>query len=141
MKIVIDTNVLVSAILKDRDPEDIILYIAAQPDFEWTVSSEILTEYKDVLQRDKFGLPADVLQTWFSLLDSLTSIIDPDVVPDFPRDQKDAKFLACAFSSGADYFITGDRDFEQPLKIGNTTVLSVRQFKKLIMRAEDLPLL
>lgn len=45
MKIVIDTNVLVSAILKDRDPEDIILYIAAQPDFEWTVSSEILTEY------------------------------------------------------------------------------------------------
>lgn len=135
MKVVIDTNVLVSAILKDRVPEEIILYVASQPDFEWIVSPQILIEYKDVLQRDKFGLPADVLQAWFSLLDSLTAVIDPDVVLDFPRDQKDAKFIACALASGANYFITGDRDFDQPLKIGNTAVLSVRQFKKLIMGA------
>ena len=46
MRVVVDTNVLVSAILKDRNPEQVVLYIASQPDFEWIVSPEILTEYK-----------------------------------------------------------------------------------------------
>ncbi len=44
MRVVIDTNVLVSAVLKDRDPEEVILYVASQPDIEWLVSPEILKE-------------------------------------------------------------------------------------------------
>ncbi len=32
------------------------------------------------------------------------------VVVDFPRDPKDAPFLAAALAAGADYLITGDRD-------------------------------
>jgi predicted nucleic acid-binding protein len=31
MKIIIDTNVLVSAVLKDKDPETVILFLATQP--------------------------------------------------------------------------------------------------------------
>ena len=46
MRIVIDTNILVSAILKDRDPEAVILFVAECDDMEWIVSSEILTEYR-----------------------------------------------------------------------------------------------
>jgi putative PIN family toxin of toxin-antitoxin system len=133
MKLIIDTNVLVSAVLKDRDPEEVILYAASQPDSEWIVSPEILAEYKDVLKRAKFRFPEDILQSWFTILDSLTTVVDADVAVDFPRDRKDAKFIACALVSEADFFITGDRDFDQPLKILHTTVLSVRQFKKLIM--------
>lgn len=53
-----------------------------------------------------------------------------DLAIDFPRDQKDAKFLACAIDAGADYFITGDRDFSQAQKLLSTTILSVAQFKK-----------
>ena len=50
MKILIDTNVLVSAALKDKDPETVVLFVTAQADFEWIVSPEILAEYKDVLR-------------------------------------------------------------------------------------------
>ena len=53
MKVVIDTNVIISAILKDRTPEQIILFVAEQDDFQWLVSSEILTEYKAVIRRFK----------------------------------------------------------------------------------------
>ena len=60
MKVLIDTNVLVSAALKDKDPEMVILFVAEQPDFEWIVSAEILAEYKAVLSRPKFSLPDDV---------------------------------------------------------------------------------
>ena len=60
MKVLIDTNELVSAALKDKDPEMVILFVAEQPDFEWIVSAEILAEYKAVLSRPKFSLPDDV---------------------------------------------------------------------------------
>ncbi|HCU23832.1 MAG TPA: putative toxin-antitoxin system toxin component, PIN family, partial [Deltaproteobacteria bacterium] len=52
--VVIDTNVLISAILKDRDPETVLTFIVSHPDFEWLVSEEILGEYRDVLKRGKF---------------------------------------------------------------------------------------
>lgn len=132
MRIVIDTNILVSAILKDRDPEAVILFVAECDDMEWIVSSEIMMEYREVLSRPKFGLQTDTLHAWFSLLDRITVVWPVDVSIDFPRDQKDAKFLSCAIVAGADYFITGDRDFSQAQKLLSTTILSVSQFKKLV---------
>lgn len=54
------------------------------------------------------------------------------VVIDFPRDRQDAKFLACALSAQADFFVTGDRDFSQAQKLVNTTIISASLFKKLV---------
>lgn len=132
MRVVIDTNVVVSAALKDRDPEAVILFVASQGDTEWIVSPEIMAEYRDVLSRPKFGLPDDLRQKWFDMLDALTVTFDIDLDMDFPRDRKDAKFLACAVAVGADYFVTGDRDFNEAQKLLSTTILSVAQFKKLV---------
>ena len=56
MNIVIDTNVLVSAALRGRDPETILLFILEQETYQWVVSSEILEEYKTVLNRKRLGL-------------------------------------------------------------------------------------
>lgn len=39
MNIVIDTNVLVSAALRDRDPETVILFVLQQEAYQWIVSS------------------------------------------------------------------------------------------------------
>ncbi len=134
MKVVIDTNVLVSAVIRDRDPEKVILYVASQPDIEWIASAHILKEYKDVLSRKVFGLPQDVLNAWFSLLESLIVIVETDFAIDFPRDRKDAPFLVCALAADADYFITGDRDFNEAQKLLKTTILSVSQFVRLVMK-------
>ncbi len=76
MKVVIDTNVLVSAVLKDKEPETVLLFIVTRPDIEWIVSPQILEEYKEVLSRKKFGLPDNIKSAWFSLLDKLTTILD-----------------------------------------------------------------
>ena len=135
MKVLIDTNVLVSAVLRDKNPEAVILFIAAQPDWQWIVSADILVEYREVLSRARFALPAKVRQRWFDLLDKLTTRIEVETAVDFPRDQKDAKFLACALAANAEFFITGDRDFTQATKLVNTIMLSVALFKKLIVDA------
>ena len=133
MKLVIDTNVLVSGILKDKNPERVILFAAGNPEVEWLVSPEILAEYKEVLSRDKFKLPTEITNRWFEILDRSTSLIEPNRSIDFPRDQKDAKFLACAISSTADYVITGDRDFTEARKLLKTTIISVSMFIRLVI--------
>jgi predicted nucleic acid-binding protein len=51
--------------------------------------------------------------------------IDLNVEIDFPRDRKDAKFLACAMAGDADFLITGDSDFSQAQNLVNTTIISV----------------
>jgi putative PIN family toxin of toxin-antitoxin system len=97
IRVVIDTNVLVSAVLKDRDPEAVILFAAAQDDVEWVVTPEIMAEYREVLSRAKFGLPQAIRQNWFDLLDAVTICFETDLQVDFPRDRKDAIFLPVPF--------------------------------------------
>ncbi len=133
MKLIVDTNVLISGILKDKKPERVILFAAGNLVVDWIVSPEIMTEYKEVLGRDKFRLPADILKRCFDILDRSTSTIEPNFSIDFSRDQKDAKFLVCAIASNADYFITGDRDFNQAQKLLKTTIISVSMFIKLVI--------
>src|SRR5437588_12425303 len=102
MKVIIDTNVLVSAALKNKDPEAVILFVASQPDIEWIISPAIMAEYKEVLARKKFGLSQPILLKWVQLLDDLTVSVDVDIELEVARDRKDAKFLACALVSDAE---------------------------------------
>lgn len=64
---------------------------------------------------------------------SVTNLIEFKLDVNFPRDQKDAKFLACALASKADFLITGDKDFEDIKILGNTKIVSVSQFKTLVV--------
>jgi putative PIN family toxin of toxin-antitoxin system len=133
MRVVIDTNVVVSAALKNREPEAVIRFVVQEPACEWIASAEIIAEYADVLGRPKFGLPTELLQQWQSLFSECITLIEGDLSVDFPRDRKDAKFLACALLADADYFVTGDRDFVEAQRLLNTTICSVTQFKRLII--------
>jgi len=131
MKVVIDTNILVSAAIRDGIPEIVIQFIVDRPEFEWIISQEIMTEYTEVLQRRKLKLTEEVQQEWIDLLQTVTKLIEVNIEVDFPRDRKDAKFLACAIAANADFLMTGARDFEDVQILENTTILSIRDFKKL----------
>ena len=134
MKIVIDTSVLISAVFRNRIPEDVILFIAGHSECEWIVSEEILEEYRTVLARPKFALSEDVLNEWYEKLDAYTIAIPVDMTIDFPRDRKDAPFIACTLAAQADFFVTGDRDFSEAQKIMNTTIISRLFIKNSVMQ-------
>jgi putative PIN family toxin of toxin-antitoxin system len=129
MRIVIDTNIVISAILKDRDPEIVILFVAGHPDFQWIASVEIVEEYVNVLKRPKFKLPIGLVRKWENIFHSVIEIIEIKQEIEFPRDRNDAKFLECALVSGAEYFITGDKDFDEARKLIFTNIISVKSFK------------
>ena len=133
MRVVVDTNVLVSAILRGRTPKEVIQFIIDTPDYYWMVSTEILKEYKEVLSRPKFKLTQSVIEEWWFVLDTVTTLIEVNDVVDFPRDRKDAKFLACALAIDADFLLTGDRDFTEAENLGKTRIISVSLFKRLLI--------
>lgn len=133
MRIVVDTNIVVSAILRGQRPKKAIQSIIDRPDWAWLVSREIIAEYKEVLLRPKFKLSQEVIEEWWEIFDTVTLSIEVEVEVDFPRDRKDAKFLACALAGHADFLITGDRDFTEVETLGNTQIVSVSGFLDRIL--------
>lgn len=60
-------------------------------------------------------------------------LVDVPSTPALPTgDPTDAKFLACALATQANWLVTGDRGFTQARKLVTTTILSVSQFKTLV---------
>jgi len=133
MKVLIDTNILISALLRDGKPEAIILWIMANPEWEWFASSAVMDEYRAVLLRKKFGFTPAFMQQWIDLLDESIILCEPTISVDFPRDRKDAKFLECAQFIKADVLITGDRDFSEAHTLTETIIMSPSNFVKLFM--------
>lgn len=85
MKVVIDTNVLLSAAWRDRAPEAVVLWIASQDDWVWVVSQEILDEYREVFRREKFGMSTEKLARWQNIIAKLTTRVDVEAEINFPR--------------------------------------------------------
>lgn len=135
MRVVFDTNVVVSAILRDRLPETVLLFVVGHPEHEWVASEEILQEYRKVLTRPKFKLPPGLLKKWEDRFQQAAAEWPKGPAVALPRDIHDEKFLACALASEADYLVTGDKDFTEAKIVGKTKIVSVRQFHDLVCRS------
>ncbi len=131
MNVLVDTNVVISAVIRDRLPQRVIDEIVTRDDWFWIVTTEIETEYREVLARPKFKVPAAIQQRWKALVEEVTIRVLPTTPPPFPRDPKDELFIAAALASEADYLITGDKDLldEQPLL--STQILRPAEFAAL----------
>jgi putative PIN family toxin of toxin-antitoxin system len=134
MRIVVDTNVVISAIIRDNVPEKIISWIVSQPTIEWIASAGIIQEYREVLQRKKFKLSNEIIIRWLNLFAKELTVIQSDFTINFPRDIKDAKFLECAVAGYADVFITGDKDFSEAQKLIETQIMSIAEFNAVFLK-------
>jgi len=113
MKIVLDTNVLISATFWEGN-ESKIIKKAENGEIQIFTSSGILDEFEDVLLRDEFELKIDEMgKTVEEIIEKLVSIaivVEPKKVVDVVRhDPDDNKILECAIEAEADYIISGDR--------------------------------
>ena len=133
MKVIIDTNILISAALKGRKPEEVVQFIIDSSDFDWIVSQEVLEEYREVINRRKLKLPDEVKNRWLNRIETIPQLVEVQVKVDFPRDAKDAKFIALAMASEANFLITGDKDFNEVRELGKTAIISVSVFKDLFI--------
>lgn len=114
MRIVADTNVIVSAFLWGGTPRRLLDAVEARH-FELFTSRALVTEMEDVLAREKFAerlgqtrfTSAFLLARYTQLA---TLIASAEVTVPELRDPDDAHVLACALAARAEAIVSGDAD-------------------------------
>jgi putative PIN family toxin of toxin-antitoxin system len=115
MRVVLDANVYISALLVGRGCEE-ILTLGRTGVIQVLSSTEIIDEVASVLRRKFHWSPADIRPFLDEAIDLCRMIpFDPAMV-EFPPDPEDAKILACGVAGKADVIVTGDKKHLLPLK-------------------------
>ena len=128
MRIVIDTNVLVSAFLNPASTSARILRLVIQGDITIVVNETILTEYYEVLKRPKFELNPEEVQIVLDYIRSI-GIHAPTLAKSISLpDRGDEPFLEAALATRADALVTGNiRHFPQKYRKGQK-IMTPRDF-------------
>jgi putative PIN family toxin of toxin-antitoxin system len=131
LRLVIDTNVLVSAALKPEGLQRTTLLIALTKPARLYVSLLILQEYNDVLARPELKIRKGLRLQLLQLVRNRSHIVVPRRRLEVATDPDDNIFLECADAARADFLVTGNqRHFPKFWK--STKVISPREFVVLV---------
>jgi len=109
VRVVLDTNVVVSAHLNPDGYERSVLDLVLFGKLRIFVSEAILREYENVLRRPKFRMkPLDVSRS-LRLLRAAARVVVPYGRLNAASDPGDNRFLECAEAAKADYLVTGNK--------------------------------
>ncbi len=132
MRIVLDTNILVSGLLYSGKPRRLI-DLAMHGKIEIVSSVEMIEELRDVLSREKFGLEKEeqakmvdfvVRLSHITILKSKFKVIKDD--PD------DDVVINTAYDGEAEYIVSGDRAVSELKHFGKIRVVKASDMLKLI---------
>lgn len=133
MKLVLDTNVIVSAILFGGNPERILLEIARRPHV-FLVSPFLLDELANILARKAHWTSFQIQETLRGLRQIYTLVTPMITVKKIRKDITDNRILELAVSGKADYIISGDKKHLLPLKrFRGIPILSPADFLKHVV--------
>jgi uncharacterized protein len=130
LRLVIDTNVLVSAALNPDGLQRTTILIAITKPARLYVSPPILEEYAGVLARPHLKIRKGLRLQLLQLIENSSHIVVPSRRLDVAGDPDDNIFLECADKAGGDYLITGNqKHFPQFWK--KTKIITSREFISL----------
>ena len=130
LRLVIDTNVLVSAAIKPAGLQRTVLLLAVTKPARLYVSRAILEEYREVLGRPELRIRKGARQQLLQLIKNHSFTMVPARRLDVAADPDDNIFLECADADHADYLITGNlKHFPRFWK--ETKIITPREFISL----------
>ncbi len=130
MRVVLDTNVIVSALINPYGVPASILGLILEEKIELRYDSRILIEYEQVLNRDKFGFDKIEVKTLIAFLKETGYDVIAIKCGVTTKDPGDLPFIETAAISDADFLVTGNST-HFPKKINNTKVVLPSKFLKV----------
>jgi len=127
IRVVIDTNVVVSALLHASSVPEAVVNLAVSGSVQWVASKPILAEYATVLSRPRLAIDSARAADAMMRIRMAVSLVVPTVAVDAASDPDDNVFLECADAGDADYLVTGNtRHFPEVWR--KTRVVTPREF-------------
>ncbi len=124
LKLVFDTNILVSALISKRGNPALLLD-RVRKSYTLIISKDILSELKDVISRDKFGYTDEEVNTFVEAIISFSDVVNPEIKIDaIKADPDDNKILECAVTSGASYIVSGDSHLLELTEYGKIKIIT-----------------
>jgi len=134
LRVVIDTNVIVSGILSRKGAPAELLNSWRKRRFLLLSSPAIIVELRAVLQypriHEKYLLSDEEIEQTITLLehDALLIAAGANVTGSVPADPKDEMFLACALDGQADVIVSGDHHLLDLRVYRDIPIITARQF-------------
>ena len=128
--VVIDTNVLVSALLSSKKDSATVQVMekVLKKEIIPLYSKEILAEYRNVLHRKKFNFSENVVDYMISAIENFGILKNPREVEITLTDMKDLPFYRIILDNEGSYLVTGNlKHFPK-----NDRIISAREFLNLI---------
>ena len=127
LRLVLDTNIVVSAALKPAGLQRTVLLLALTKPARLYLSPPVFAEYRAVLSRAELHIRKGLRQQLLQFLENRAHFVAPSGSLQVTSDPADNIFLECADAARADYLITGNqRHFPKFWK--KTKIISSREF-------------
>ncbi len=131
MKVVFDTNVLVSAFVSEGVCSK-RLGRARRGQFQLITCSFILNEFEAVLLKKLSATQAETMQALRVLTEAVSINAQPSqAISGICRDPDDDHILSCSKAAGADYLVTGDSDLLDLREFQGARIITPRDFEIL----------
>ena len=131
LRLVIDTNVLVSAVLKPDGLQRTTFLLAITRLGRLYVSLPVLEEYAEVLSRPELSIRRGLRLQLLQLIKNHGHLVTPSRHIEVTSDPDDNIFVECADAARADFLITGNRK-HFPAYWKNTKIVTPREFVSLV---------
>ena len=128
MRIVLDTNVLVSGLLSPFGPPGEIVRMVSSGAVTLCLDARIFAEYDEVLARPRFAFDPDSVAALLDYVDFTSEIAAPQPLAKRLPDPDDEPFLEVALACGADCLVTGNLAHFPPESRSGVSVLSPAEF-------------
>lgn len=127
MRIVVDTNVIISGVFFGGAPAEVLKAIISNK-VTACASKQIVEEYieivNEMISRKQGKLNNNILLT---LIESL-EMIKPKTHIEISRDRDDDKFIECAKDADALYIVSGDKDLLVIKQYENIKIITAKEF-------------
>jgi putative PIN family toxin of toxin-antitoxin system len=131
LRLVLDTNIIVSAAIKPEGLQRTVLLLAMMRPARLYVSEPLLSEYRMVLSRPEFKIQKGLRLQLLRQIKEVSRFVSPSSQIRVTPDPDDNIFLECADAARADYLVTGNlRHFPKFWK--QTKIVSSREFITMI---------
>ena len=127
MRIVLDTNLLVSGIFWGGLPSKILdLWVDDQ--ISICISEEILDEYLRVIEKIGGVRHQELRKEWGRFIPQHALLFEAKSKKVYSRDPGDDKFIHCALASKAVYLVSGDQDLLVLKDVEGVEIVTAKDF-------------